>query len=186
RLITDSTIIAHEMFHYLTQTTRQTGYVGIKTDMAKAYDRLEWDFLKKTMESMNFPQNIVNTIMKCVSTVSFSILVNGKPTKTFLPERGLRQGDPLSPYLFIICADVLSALITQAQQSQLIHGVKIAPGAPEITHLFFADDSLMFCRANQEETTQMHSILTQYQHASGQLVNYHKSELIFSKKSLIL
>ncbi|GAU35043.1 hypothetical protein TSUD_30090 [Trifolium subterraneum] len=182
RHITDNTIIANEIFHYLTQTTRKIGYVGIKTDMAKAYDRLEWNFLKATMESMNFPQTMVNTIMKCVSTVSFSILVNGTPTNTFFPKRGLRQGDPISPYLFIICADVLSALITKAQQSKLVHGVKVAPGAPEITHLFFADDSLMFCRANKEETSQIRSIITQYQQASGQLVNYHKSELIFSKK----
>ncbi|MCH84190.1 putative ribonuclease H protein, partial [Trifolium medium] len=134
------------------------------------------------MEAINFPQNLVNTIMKCVSTVSFSILVNGKSTNSFLLERGLRQGDPLPPYLFIICADVFSALITKAQQNKLIHGVKIAPEAPEITHLFFADDSLMFCRANKEETTQMQAIINQYQFASGQMVNYNKSELVFSKK----
>ncbi|MCH81570.1 hypothetical protein A2U01_0002360, partial [Trifolium medium] len=182
RLITDNTIIAHEIFHYLSQTTRQTGYVGIKTDMAKAYDRLEWGFLQATLQAMNFPQKMINTIMKCVTSVSFSILVNGKPTKSFLPERGLRQGDPLSPYLFIICADVFSALITKAQQDKLIQGVKIAPRAPEITHLFFADDSLMFCRANEEEIRQMHLLITTYQQASGQLVNYTKSELIFSKK----
>ncbi|GAU20573.1 hypothetical protein TSUD_33200 [Trifolium subterraneum] len=182
RLITDNTLIANEIFHYLSQTTRKTGYVGIKTDMAKAYDRVEWVFLKVTLETMNFPHNLVNTIMKCVSTVSFSILINGQPTKPCLPERGLRQGDPLPPYLFITCADVLSGLITKAQQNQLIHGVKVAPGAPEITHLFIADDSLMFCRENDSETHQIKSIITQYQQASGQLVNYNKSELIFSKK----
>ncbi|GAU51479.1 hypothetical protein TSUD_413680 [Trifolium subterraneum] len=182
RLISDNTIIANEIFHYLNLTTRKTGYVGIKTDMAKAYDRLEWEFLQITMEAMNFPTQLVNTIMNCVSTVSFSILVNGKPTKPFLPKRGLRQGDPLSPYLFILCADVFSALITKSQQNKLIQGVKIAPGAPEITHLFFADDSLMFCRANEEETTQMQAIITEYQLASGQLVNYNKSEMVFSKR----
>ncbi|GAU17808.1 hypothetical protein TSUD_171970 [Trifolium subterraneum] len=182
RLISDNTIIANEIFHYLNQTTSKTGFMGIKTDMAKAYDRIEWDFLKSTFESMNFPQNIITTIMKCVSTVSFSILVNEKRTKSFLPKRGLRQGYPFSPYLFIICADVLSALINKAQATKLIHGVKISPGAPEITHLFFADDNLMFCRANAEETNQIQTIITQYQQASGQLVNYQKSEIIFSEK----
>jgi hypothetical protein len=156
--------------------------VGIKTDMAKAYDRVEWDFLQATMTAMNFPSKLTSTIMKCVNTVSFSILVNGKPSRTFLPQRGLRQGDPLSPYLFILCADVLSGLITTAQQNKLIHGVKIAPRAPEITHLFFADDSLIFCRANTEETAHIQSIITTYQQASGQLVNYSKSEIIFSKR----
>jgi hypothetical protein len=125
---------------------------------------------------------MIRTIMDCVSTVSFSILINGNPTKSFSPKRGLRQGDPLSPYLFIICVDVLSALLNKAQQDKVIHGVKIAPGAPEITHLFFADDSLMFCRANEEEATQVQRIITRYQLASGQMVNYNKSELIFSKR----
>ncbi|MCH84159.1 ribonuclease H protein, partial [Trifolium medium] len=182
RLITDNTLVANEIFHYLNQTTRQNGYVGIKTDMAKAYDRLEWGFLQATLVSMNFPPKLINTIMRCVTTVSFSILINGSPTKAFLPTRGLRQGDPLSPYLFILCADVLSALISSAQENKLIHGVKIAPRAPEITHLFFADDSIMFCRATIDETEHMKMLISTYQQASGQLVNYHKSELIFSKK----
>ncbi|GAU34369.1 hypothetical protein TSUD_217090 [Trifolium subterraneum] len=182
RLITDNIIIANEVFHYFQHTTRKTGLVGIKTDMAKAYDRIEWQFLKETLESMNFPQNMINTIIQCVSTVTFSILINGKPSRTFQPQRGIRQGDPLSPYLFILCADVLSALIKKAQTNHLIHGVKIAQGAPEITHLMFADDNLMFCRATEEETTHMKDLITMYEKASGQLVNYNKSELLFSRK----
>jgi hypothetical protein len=150
--------------------------------MEKAYDRIEWDFLRATLTSMNFPPKLVNTIMCCVSTISFAILINGSPTRYFFPKRGLRQGDPLSPYLFIICADVLSAMISKAHSEKLIQGVKIAPTAPEITHLFFADDSLMFCRANKEETSHIQAIITQYQMASGQMVNYNKSEIIFSKK----
>jgi hypothetical protein len=182
RLITDNVIIANEIFHYLSQTNSATGFVGIKTDMAKAYDRIEWNFLQATLSSMNFPIRMVNTIMKCVTTVNFSILINGKPSPHFYPQRGLRQGDPLSPYLFILCADVLSALITNAHLKKTIHGVKIAPKAPEITHLFFADDSVIFCRATEAETTSIKDILSTYQAASGQLVNYSKSEIIFSKR----
>jgi hypothetical protein len=155
--------------------------VGIKTDMAKAYDRVEWDFLKATLDSMGFPPNITNIVMKCVTTVTFSILINGVPSQIFSPQRGLRQGDPLSPYLFILCADVLSNLITVAQKQNRIKGIKIAHGAPEITHLLFADDSLMFCRATKEDITYLHQIINNYQMASGQLVNVHKSEMMFSR-----
>jgi hypothetical protein len=181
RLITDNSIIAHEIFHFFSHSSSKKGYVGIKTDMAKAYDRVEWDFLKATLDSMGFPHNIISIIMKCVPSVTFAILINGIPAQTFSPQRGLRQGDPLSPYLFILCADVLSGLISNAQMEKCIKGVKVAHGAPEITHLFFSDDSLLFCRANKEEVTHLKNIITTYQEASGQLVNVNKSEILFSR-----
>jgi hypothetical protein len=170
------------MFQYLKTTNRKKGYVGIKTDMAKAYDRVEWDFLKATLEAMGFPQQLTNTIIRCVSTVQFSILINGSPSMNFQPQRGLRQGDPLSPYLFIICADVFSGLIAQAQQNNLIHGIKIVPRAPQVTHILFADDSLLFCRANKVETNNLRDIINRYQSASGQLVNMSRSEIMYSKR----
>jgi hypothetical protein len=160
RLITDNTLMAHEIFHFFSHSQNKKGFVGIKTDMAKAYDRVEWEFLQATMTSMGFPSNLITIIMKCVTTVSFSILLNGVPTKSFYPKRGLRQGDPLSPYLFIICADVLSNLLIKAQEENRIKGVKVAHGAPELTHLLFADDSLIFCRANDEEVKQVSNIIT--------------------------
>ncbi|CAJ2657203.1 unnamed protein product [Trifolium pratense] len=181
RLITDNTIIASDIFNYLSHTNRKNGFVGIKTDMAKAYDRVEWDFLEATLTAMGFPTKMIQIIMKCVTTVTFSILINGHPSIEFQPQRGIRQGDPLSPYLFIICADVLSGLITKAQKEHSIHGVKIAPGAPEISHLLFADDSLFFCRATTGEVNTISNIIQTYQEASGQLVNLTKSEMVFSK-----
>ncbi|MCH95088.1 hypothetical protein A2U01_0016061, partial [Trifolium medium] len=155
------------------------GYVGIKLDMAKAYDRIEWDFLANTLSTMGFPQKLTQTIMRCVSTVSFSILVNGKPSHQFTPKRGIRQGDPLSPYLFILCVDVLSRMISHMQDKNLINGIAIANNAPKISHLFFADDSLIFCKANKEEATHLMAVLEEYQRVSGQKINLDKSEMTF-------
>lgn len=138
RLITDNILIAFEAFHKLHMSKNfKKGFVGIKIDMAKAYDRIEWSFLNNTLITMGFPINLVNTIMRCVSTVSFSILINGQPSNDFTPHRGLRQGDPLSPYLFIICAEVLSGLIAKGQADGHIHGIQITNTALAISHLFF-------------------------------------------------
>jgi hypothetical protein len=119
--------------------------------------------------------------MNCVTNVTFSILINGQPSQPFSPKRGLRQGDPLSPYLFIICANVFSKLISKAQDEKSLHRVKIAHGAPEISHLLFADDSLLLCKASQKEANVIKDIINEYQEASGQLVNMEKSEIMFSK-----
>ncbi|MCI39159.1 putative ribonuclease H protein, partial [Trifolium medium] len=87
---------------------------------------------------------------------------------------GLRQGDPLSPYLFILCAEVFSGLQVKAQQDNQIHGISLARGAPEITRLFYADDSLIFCRVNRDEARTLVQVFDDYQRASGQLINLEK------------
>lgn len=124
--------------------------------------------------------------MICIRTVTFSILINGHPTDLFHPSRGIRQGDPLSPYIFIICAEVLSGLITKSQQDGLIHGISIATNAPEITHLWYADDSILFCGAKPEEVTVIMQILKLYQEASEQRVNLDKSDMIFNPNISLL
>jgi hypothetical protein len=102
--------------------------------------------------------------------------VNGLPNRSFKPERGIRQGDTLSPYVFILCANVLSSLIHKGARNKEIHGIQVARNAPKITHLFFADDSLLFARANQKKAEVILNILQSYQNASGQLVSLEKSE----------
>ena len=123
--------------------------------------------------------------MDYATTMSFSVLLSGIPCKMFTPERGLRQGDPLSPYLFILCAEVLSKLILKAQEEQAIHGIRITTFAFEISHLFFANDNILFFRANMKDAEKIKQVLIQYQQASGQLINLNKSEISFSQNTTI-
>ncbi|CAN6554430.1 unnamed protein product [Malus baccata var. baccata] len=124
RQIQDNIGIAHELFHFLkTRKTKCKLELGIKLDMHKAYDRVEWDFLLAVMEKMGFDSRWRTLILGCISTVSFAILFNGQPGPRFAPSRGLRQGDPLSPYLFLLVSEVLSLLIKQAGERKQIEGV---------------------------------------------------------------
>jgi hypothetical protein len=182
RLITDNALIAMECFHWLKKKRKgKNGVMALKLDMSKAYDRIEWSFVNQVLISMGYPIKLVELIMRCISSVTYQIIINGQPSKSFRPERRLRQGDPLSPYLFIMCADVFSGLIHKAATLKEIHGLKVARSAPQLSHLFFADDSLLFTRASTHEATKILSILHTYQQASGQLVNLDKSEASFSR-----
>ena len=119
--------------------------VALKLDISKAYDRVEWHFLQSIMEKMGFPAGWIERVMSCVTTPSFSVLVNGKPYGMIQPSRGICQGDLISSYLFLLCAEGLTALLNKAESEGRIKGVSIYRGAPKITNLMFAEDSLLFC-----------------------------------------
>jgi hypothetical protein len=148
RSILDNAMAAIEIIHYMKAKTRgKKGEVALKLDISKAYDRIDWEYLKDMMAKMGFCQKWIRWIMLCVETVDYSIIVNGHMVGPVVPGRGLRQGDPLSPYLFIICAEGLSALIRQAENRGELHGIKICRKAPIISHLLFADDCFLFFKA---------------------------------------
>ena len=118
--------------------------------------------------------------MKCITTVTYSVLINGEAHGRIYPTRGLRQGDPLSSYLFLICMEAFSALISDASNRNLLSGVSICRGYPRVTHLFFADDNLFFCKADREEVSRFAEILGLFETASGQKINVDKSSVTFS------
>ncbi|XP_057416032.1 uncharacterized protein LOC130710699 [Lotus japonicus] len=182
RLITDNALIGMEVFHYMKKKKHgKQGWMALKLDMSKAYDRIEWLFLRGVLEAMSFPPPFVELILRCITSVRYAILLNGEPQDWFCPQRGLRQGDPISPYLFILCAEVFAGLIEEQVALGNLHGVRIARGAPQISHLFFADDSLLFMRANLMEADQILATIKKYEVASGQRVNFDKTELSFSQ-----
>ena len=100
---------------------------------------------------VGFPEKWIERVMTCVTTTSFFILLNGKPYGNVLPSRGICQGDPLSPYLFLLCAEGFTFLLKKAENDGKVHGASICRGAPKVSNLLFADDSLLFCRATQNE-----------------------------------
>ena len=107
----DNAIVVQELIHTISMKKGRGGYMAIKVDLEKAYDKIEWSFITEVLINANFPHNLVNLIMCCVSFVSISILFNGGSVKPIFPSRGIRKGDPLSPYLFILCMEVLGHLI---------------------------------------------------------------------------
>ena len=109
------------------------------------------------------------------------LVLNGEPRGSIHPERGLRQGDPLSPYLFLICAEGLLAKLKEAELEGKITGVAISRGGPKITNLCFADDSLLLCRANIEECRNILQILQKYEVESGKKLNQDKTTIYSSK-----
>ena len=130
---------------------------------------------------MGFHHRWITLVMTCISTVRFTILHDGKKLGPIVPRKGLPQGDPLSPFLFIICDEALSSLIHAKESSGCLNGCKIARGAPPISYLFFADNCFLYFRATEVETCIIKHTLLEYGLASRQKVNFNKSSNSFSR-----
>ncbi|CAL1371584.1 unnamed protein product [Linum trigynum] len=182
RQIVDDILIGHELIHYLkNKRTGKKGFTALKVDMEKAYDRVEWPFLLAVLEKLGFNQVWVRWVQECISTASFSVMVNGSPSGFFRSTRGLRQGDPLSPLLFVICTEGLSTLLRQAIDRKRLEGVRVSPRTPRISHLLFADDSYLFLRGSLQDCHNVMAVLQDYEALSGQKVNLAKSAVCFSR-----
>lgn len=154
--------------------------MSLNLGMSKAYDRVEWSFIKSMIEVVGFNQNFIHMIMYCVSLVSFSVLINGDPKGPVLPSRWLRQGHPLSPYLFLICTNGLTTLLKEARLRREISSLKICKVGPNIIHLLFADDSVLFYKAEVGENRRVQAVLEKYEVVSSERINKEKTTMVFS------
>ena len=138
KAISDNILVAFETLHHMKmKKSGKMGYMALKLDMSKVYDRLEWVFLQMIMEKMGFHSTWIGWILECLKSVTYSILVNGEPKGHNIPTRGIRQGDPLSPYLFLLCSKGINELIEHALDRKHIKGVSLCRNGSKISHLLF-------------------------------------------------
>ncbi|CAO2192714.1 unnamed protein product [Urochloa humidicola] len=183
RLITDNALIAFECIHAIQQAeTSRSEFCAYKLDLAKAYDRVDWTYLEQVLQKLGFHRKWVQWVMECVTTVRYRVRFNGVLLDTIQPTRGLRQGDPLSPYLFLFVADGLSKVLQHASTEGHIQGLRVCRRAPEVTHLLFADDSLLFFRAVEEQAERVKEALQKFCRGTGQLINFDKCSIMFNEK----
>ncbi|KAL8108560.1 hypothetical protein AgCh_024870 [Apium graveolens] len=184
RLITDNIMVAFEVIHYMKRKTRgKEAWMALKLDMSKAYDRVEWSFLQAILLKLGFDHKVVDLFISCISSVTYQISHAGRRFGEIVPTRGLRQGDPLSSYLFLTCMEGLTALINDYEEKNFITGIKVARSAPPISHMFFADDSYIFCKASLESANHVLQMLSLFEKASGQQLNVDKSSILFSNNT---
>lgn len=153
----------------------------VKVDMAKAYDRVEWQFLLHVLSSFGFPVRFCKLIDQCISTLWFLVMMNGTMQGFFKSSSGLRQGDPLSPYLFIIMQEVLTRLLKRGFQERRIGCFSHSRGASAITHLMYADDLVIFANAGKKSIRELKKVLCLYESWSGQKINKEKTAIFFSE-----
>jgi hypothetical protein len=156
------------------------GQLILKIDLEKVYVRLEWNFIHEVLSFFKFPPSFVDLVLECVTTSSFSILVNRGQLENFKHSRGIRQGDPLSPYLIILCMEYLSLKILEACDNNSWKAIKVSMRGPSILHLFFADDLLLCAEASSSCCLTNTRILEDFCLQSDQKVNLSKSKAFFS------
>eukprot|EP00253_Pinus_taeda_P008313 PITA_08313 len=172
---------AQEALHSI--WTKHLKSILLKIDLSKAFDRVSWLYIKMILIHLGFPISFINWIMACISTPTFSILINGSASHFFHSERGLRQGFPLSPLLFLLVMEGLSRIIISATRDGTLRGLKISEEC-FLTHLLFVDDVLILLDGSMRDTMTFSHILALFSQATGMQVNRAKSTITMTRTSV--
>ncbi|KAK9060718.1 hypothetical protein SSX86_021424 [Deinandra increscens subsp. villosa] len=172
RNITDGPLIVNEIISWCKRVKYKA--LIVKLDFEKAYDTVDWDFLLSVLDQMNFPERWVLWVKGVLVSSRASVLVNGSPTKEFQFSRGLRQGDPLSPFQFLVVMEGFSWLFERAGRVGVFSGLPIPNGGPMISNLLFADDALIMGKWSEENVKNLSRLLRAFYLVSGLKVNLKK------------
>ncbi|PNX75251.1 ribonuclease H, partial [Trifolium pratense] len=183
RIIHENVIVAKEMAHSMHRMKGRKGAFAIKVDLSKAYDKISWECIWRVLCETSLPSNLVNIIMLAVTSVETNVKWNGARSEYFRPQRGIRQGDPISPYIFVLCMDKLSHLILHEVNIGKWRGIKAGRNGPMVSHLMFADDLLLFGEAKEEQMQCVINTLNNFCNLSGQEVSQEKTSIYFSKNA---
>ncbi|KAI0488531.1 hypothetical protein KFK09_028366 [Dendrobium nobile] len=176
RSISEHCLLAQEILHKFKVSRNRKGMMALKLDMEQAYDSMGWPTLDHVLKWYGFPSGYANLVMECIIDVRFSIIINGRNSKWIMAHSGIRQGCPLSLYLYIMCSQFLSNSI---YERGLNIGIQISPRGPRITHLLYADDVIIFSQVSMEIAKEVKSIVDDFCNWTGQRVNTNKSQIIF-------
>jgi hypothetical protein len=177
RQILDNIIQSHEIIHML-KSQRRGGMI-IQLDLAKAYDKISWHYMAKMLEAFGFEHHRINWIVTLVSMTRYSLLINGAPTKPFHPSRGIRKGNLISPFLFILMMEGLRRILKRASVADEIKGIKPFENFPNSTHQQFVDNTILHGTRMVKEEESFKIILEDLGEDSGEEINHSKSIIYF-------
>ncbi|MBA0784357.1 hypothetical protein Gotri_001941, partial [Gossypium trilobum] len=155
--------------------------MAVKLDLGKAYDRVSWDFISTSLNAAKILVFLRRVIMLAISSSSMQILWNGVSTQKFKSVRGIYQGYPLSLYLFVLCMEWLGHIIRAEMDIGKREPIRLPRISPAVLHLFFANDLVIFCKAQLDQALLLDSIINQFCEASGHRIGVRKSNIFFSK-----
>lgn len=180
-LTTDNTLAANEVTHFIHNERSKEGYMALKLDISKAYDLMEWAFLRKVMERFGFAIPWIDMIMQCVTSVRYSFLVRGKLRGYVIPSRAYVKVIRFLPTFFYLVLRDFELSFLKKLILGLLPDIAICPLAPQINHLLFVDDSLIFSLASVQACREIQNVISLYGLTSGQLVNFSERSVVFSK-----